>query len=102
MIVSGMIENYQSFKLTNKEFARKSDLAHEQNIHKMSVFTLMKLTANQQVLSFSALQEKLDLDEDSLERFVIDAVKSKLVHATIDKTNGKFMLRSTHAVKICG
>ena len=102
MIVSGMIENYQSFNLTNKEFARKSDLTHEQNIHKMSVFTLMKLTANQQVLSFSALQEKLDLDEDSLEKFVIDAVKSKLVHPTIDKTNGKFMLISTHAVKICG
>ena len=102
IVVSGMIENSQFFNLTHKEFARKSGLSHEQNIRKMSVLTLMRFTANQQVLSFSAFQEKLDLDEDSLEEFVIDAVKSKLVHATIDQTNGKFVLRSTHAVKICG
>lgn len=38
----------------------------------MRVLTLLELAANQQVLSFSALQEKLDLNEDSLEEFIID------------------------------
>lgn len=54
-------------------------LSHEQNIHKMRVLTLLELAANQQVLSFSALQEKLDLDEDSLEEFIIDG-KSRNSH----------------------
>ena len=45
----------------------------------MRVLTLLELAANQQVLSFSALQEKLDLDEDSLEEFIIDG-KSRNSH----------------------
>ena len=50
---------------------------------------LLARAANQQVLSFSALQEKLDLDENSLEEFTIDGVKSKLVHPKINQTNRK-------------
>ena len=64
-------------------------------MHKMCVLNLLGRAANQQVLSFSALQEKLDLDENSFEEFTIDGVKSKLVHPKINQTNRKVVIKST-------
>ena len=64
-------------------------------MHKMCVLNLLGRAANQQVLSFSALQEKLDLDENSFGEFTIDGVKSKLVHPKINQTNRKVVIMST-------
>ena len=64
-------------------------------MYKMRVLTLLERAKNLQVLSFSALQEKLDLDENSFEEFSIDGVKSKLVHPKINLTNRKVMIMST-------
>ena len=80
----GILEDYQTFYLTNKEFVRKSGLSHQTNMYKMRVLTLLERATNLQVLSFSALKEKLDLDENSFEEFSIDGVKSKLVHPKIN------------------
>ena len=80
----GILEDYQTFYLTNKEFVRKSSLSHQTNMYKMRVLTLLERATNLQVLSFSALKEKLDLDENSFEEFSIDGVKSKLVHPKIN------------------
>ena len=53
-------------------------------MYKMRVLNLLERATNLQVLSFSALKEKLDLDENSFEEFSIDGVKSKLVHPKIN------------------
>jgi len=95
IFVSGLLSEYHTFYTNNKEFIEKSGLVHENNIHKMRILTMLTLSTQTKELPFAKLQTELTLNEDELEEFVIDMVKSKLVHAKIDEINQRVIIRST-------
>lgn len=95
IFVSGVLADYHKFYESNKEYIEKSGLSHEQNLNKMRVLTLLTLATNQMELSFSTLQEQLQLEEENMEEFIINVVKSRLIHAKIDQINERVIIRST-------
>jgi len=95
IFVSGVYSDYMNFYSGNKTFIEESGLSHEQMIHKMRILTLLTLSANVTELPFKTLIERLDLEQDNMEEFLIDVVKSKLMHAKIDEINEKIIIRST-------
>jgi len=95
IFVSGSLSDYMEFYKNNTSFIESSDLVHQNNIHKMRVLTTLTLTITQKEIDFKNMQELLGLNEDELEEFIIELVKSKLVHAKIDQVNEKIIVRSS-------
>lgn len=96
IFVSGQLSDYLDFHSKNTDFLENSGLIHEQNIHKMRILTTLTLAIQQNEISFATMTELLGLkDDDEIEEFVIDLVKSKLIHAKIDQINQKIIIRST-------
>jgi len=95
ILVSGQLSDYKEFYNANKEFVDKSDLVHDHIIEKMRILTMLSLAINNKEISFAQIKESLHLDEDDIEDFVIDFVKSGLAHAKIDQINEKIVIRST-------
>jgi len=94
IFVSGCLSDYLDFYKNNKSFI-DNDFIHESNVHKMRVLTMLTLTITQKEIEFSTMQELLGLSKDDLEEFVIELVKSKLVHAKIDQVKERIIVRST-------
>lgn len=95
IFVSGDLSNYHEFYKNNTSFIDNSVLVHEDNVQKMRILTMLTLAKQHQEINFITMQERLGLNEDDIEEFVIDLVKSKLVHAKIDQLNKKIIIRST-------
>ncbi len=49
---------------------------HERNVNKMRILTLMSLAETSKELAFDLLQKQLQIEEDEIESFVIDGIRS--------------------------
>uniref|UniRef100_A0A4W3KD93 Eukaryotic translation initiation factor 3, subunit M n=1 Tax=Callorhinchus milii TaxID=7868 RepID=A0A4W3KD93_CALMI len=97
IFVSGKLSAYVKFYQNNKDFIDSLGLSHEQNMEKMRLLTLMGMAVESKEVSFDTLQQELQLVEEDVEAFVIDAVRTKMVYCKIDQTQRKVVVsHSTH------
>lgn len=95
IFVSGQLTDYMNFYSSHKDYIEEIGLNHEANVCKMRILTTISLSINEKEISFSRLKEILGFEEEDIEEYIIDLVKSKLVHAKIDQINEKMVIRST-------
>eukprot|EP00112_Aurelia_sp_Birch-Aquarium-sp1_P025057 Seg815.15 transcript_id=Seg815.15/GoldUCD/mRNA.D3Y31 product="Eukaryotic translation initiation factor 3 subunit M" protein_id=Seg815.15/GoldUCD/D3Y31 len=97
IFVSGRLQDYSEFFEKNSNFVLGlPGVNHDGNIQKMKILTLVSISNEQQEIEFAALAKQLSLNEDEVEEFIIDAVKTGLFHAKLDQVNEKVMLGSAH------
>jgi len=96
IFVSGQLADYLEFYEVHKNYVDEIGLDHEANIHKMRILTTLSLSIQDKEISFSYLKSILGFsEEDDMEEYIIDLIKSKLLHAKIDQMNEKMIVRST-------
>ncbi|XP_078405572.1 eukaryotic translation initiation factor 3 subunit M isoform X2 [Cetorhinus maximus] len=95
IFVSGKLAAYVKFYQNNKDFIDSLGLCHEQNTAKMRLLTLMGMAVDNKEVSFDTLQQELQIAEDDVEAFVIDAVRTKMVYCKIDQTQRKVVVSHT-------
>eukprot|EP00063_Salmo_salar_P008196 XP_013983031.1 PREDICTED: eukaryotic translation initiation factor 3 subunit M-like [Salmo salar] len=97
IFVSAKLAAYVKFYQSNKDFIDSLGLNHEQNMAKMRLLTFMGMAVEFKEISFDTMQQELQLEEDQVEAFVIDAVRTKMVYCKIDQTQRKVIVsHSTH------
>ncbi|XP_015265204.1 PREDICTED: eukaryotic translation initiation factor 3 subunit M [Gekko japonicus] len=97
IFVSAKLASYVRFYQNNKDFIDSLGLLHEQNMAKMRLLTFMGMAVENKEISFDTMQQELQVGADDVEAFVIDAVKTKMVHCKIDQTQRKVVVsHSTH------
>ncbi|KAJ8023927.1 Eukaryotic translation initiation factor 3 subunit M [Holothuria leucospilota] len=97
IFVSGNLQMYQDFYNTNRDFIQTLALNHEDTIHKMRILTFMGMAVDQKELSFDQIEQALKMQEEEVERFIIEVVKSKMAQVKIDQKNRKvFVSYVTH------
>ncbi|XP_070618374.1 eukaryotic translation initiation factor 3 subunit M [Erythrolamprus reginae] len=97
IFVSAKLASYVRFYQNNKDFIDSLGLLHEQNMAKMRLLTFMGMAVENKDVSFDTMQQELQIGADDVEAFVIDAVKTKMVHCKIDQTQRKVVAsHSTH------
>ncbi|XP_065647361.1 eukaryotic translation initiation factor 3 subunit M isoform X2 [Hydra vulgaris] len=94
IFVSGQLNDYNTFCTNNPDFIEKSGLDHLANIEKMKILTMISLANQEKEITYQKIIQTLGLTEDNLEEFVIELVKSGLVHAKIDQINERIIIRS--------
>jgi len=87
IFVSERLESYQKFYDNHREFVNKLGLNHEANLRKMRILTFMQLAETQSEISFPEIQKHMQINEDDVEDFLIDLLRTRLVRAKIDGPN---------------
>jgi len=95
IFVAEKLQAYVQFYNANKDFVDSLGLVHEQNMKKMRLLTFMQLAENKKEISFEQVQQDLQIPTESVEPFIIEVLKTKLVRAKIDQINGKVLVTST-------
>lgn len=95
IFVSGQLIDYMEFYSNQKEYIEEIGLDHDANISKMRILTTLSLSIQEKEISFAHLSEVLGIQSEDIEEYIIELVKSKLVHAKIDQINEKMIIRST-------
>jgi len=95
IFVSDKLSGYLKFYKEKKDFVDSLGLSHEQNMQKMRLLTFMQMAENKKEISFDTIQEELQLEPDSVEGFVIEVIRTKLVRARMDQFNRKVLISST-------
>merc|ERR1711963_89035 len=95
IFVSGKLSQYQQFYNNNTDFVQSLGLNHEGNMRKMRLLTFMQMCENHKEMSFSVIQEEMQLDKDDVEEFIIDVLKTRAVRARMDQIQEKVIVSST-------
>jgi len=96
IFVSGVLADYLDFYEVHKEWVSEIGLDHDANIHKMRILTTLSLSVQEKEISFRDLRGILGFTEDDdIEEYIIDLIKSKLLHAKMDEMNQKMIIRSS-------
>ncbi|XP_050575499.1 eukaryotic translation initiation factor 3 subunit M isoform X2 [Bombus affinis] len=96
VFVQDKLPAYLDFYQHHKEFVEHQlGLNHEQNMKKMRLLTFMQLAETNPEMSFDTIQEELQINEDEVESFIIDVLKTKLVRARMDQAFRKVLISST-------
>ncbi|XP_015599246.1 eukaryotic translation initiation factor 3 subunit M [Cephus cinctus] len=96
VFVQEKLTAYLQFYKDHKEFVESTlGLNHEQNMKKMRLLTFMQLAETNPEMSFDTIQSELQIEEDEVESFIIDVLKTKLVRARMDQAGRKVLISST-------
>nr|CAD7443854.1 unnamed protein product [Timema bartmani] len=95
VFVSEKLPSYIHFYKNHKEFVHSLGLNHEQNMKKMRLLTFMQLAEGSSEMTFETIQQELQLQDDEVESFIIDVLKTKLVRARMDQAAKKVFISST-------
>jgi translation initiation factor 3 subunit M len=93
VFVSGNLGDYMELYSHKKEFIDER-LDHKACVSKMSLLTFLTMASQQSQISFSDLESTIDINEDDIEDFVVEAIQNGLVHAKIDQVNQMVVIRS--------
>jgi len=88
------LKEYMDFYNGHKEFLNKMNLDHAQLTQKMRVLSLISMAEKNPEVSFSQIERDLDLPADQVERFIIDALKTRLLTARIDQAARKVVVQA--------
>ncbi|XKL66820.1 hypothetical protein PGB90_010240 [Kerria lacca] len=95
IFVKEKLTKYIQFNNEHKDFILKLGLNHTQNLKKMRLLTFMQLAENSNEIAFETIQKELNIGENDVETFIIEALKTKLVKARMDQTAKKVHISST-------
>nr|QBH73925.1 eukaryotic translation initiation factor 3 subunit M [Nicoletia phytophila] len=95
VFVAEKLPSYLQFYQNHKEFIHTLGLNHEQNMKKMRLLTFMQLAESNPEMSFDTIKSELQLNEDEVEPFIIDILKTKLVRVKMDQAARKVYVSST-------
>jgi len=95
IFVSGRLQQYQQFHDRKADFVTSIGLSHDACMQKMRMLTLMSIAETQSEISFDMLCREMMLNEDDVERFILEVVRSKAIRAKIDQVNNQVLLSST-------
>jgi len=95
IFVSEKLTAYLQFYEANKDFVHSLGLCHENNVQKMRLLTFMQMAESKKEIPFSIIQQELKIDADSVEGFIIEVVRTKMVRAKIDQLNQKVIVTYT-------
>ncbi|KAJ6646695.1 Eukaryotic translation initiation factor 3 subunit M [Pseudolycoriella hygida] len=95
VFVSEKLSSYLNFYKNHKEFVTSQGLNHEQNMKKMRLLSFMQLAETYPEMTFEQLQKELQIQEEEVEPFIIEVLKTKLVRARMDQKNRKVHISST-------
>lgn len=95
IFVSGKLSEYMQFYQTNKDFVHSIGLSHELNMQKMRLLTFMLLAETAKEISFETIKQEMRLEEDEVEGFVIEVLRTKAVRAKIDHLQRQVVISST-------
>ena len=95
IFVKEQLPAYITFYNANKEFVNSLGLNHESNLKKMRLLTFMQMAEKQKEISFDTIKSELQIDDETVESFIIEVLKTRLVKAKIDQLNRKVSVTST-------
>jgi len=95
IFVQEKLSDYLAFYESNREFVVGLGLDHEQNLTKMRLLTFMQLAEVSTEMSFDTILKELLIQEDQVEAFIIEVLKTKLVRARMDQAARKVFIAST-------
>lgn len=95
VFVSEKLPSYIQFYQNHKEFVTSQGLNHEQNMKKMRLLSFMQLAESNPEMTFQQLQEELQINEEDVEPFILEVLKTKLVRARMDQSAKKVHISST-------
>ncbi|KAH6562073.1 hypothetical protein BASA50_004193 [Batrachochytrium salamandrivorans] len=81
------LTNYNEFLTKNSKFVKEQGFSQEDNIRKMRILSLATLASEhlQGDVAYSTISKTLDVSEDEVEFWVIDAIRAGLVDAKINQ-----------------
>lgn len=95
IFVSQKLADYQQFYKNNTDFVNSLGLSHDQNLSKMRLLTFMQMAENKKEIEFDKIQSEMQLEENEIEDFIIDVLRTKSVRAKIDQMQKKVLINST-------
>ncbi|CAF1324283.1 unnamed protein product [Didymodactylos carnosus] len=95
IFVSGKLQNYLDFYSNQRNFIESSGLNHENNVEKMRLLTFLQTAENQKELTFDMIQNEMQIEQDEVESFVIEAVRTKMIRCKIDHLSRKVLVDCT-------
>lgn len=93
VFVSGSLQDYLDIYASNNDFI-DDKLNHEACISKMSLLTFLTMASQQTHIPFDDILSAVQINEDSIEDFVVEAIQNGLVHAKIDQVDRQIVVRS--------
>jgi len=95
IFVSGRLQDYLEFYAKNKSFLESSGIKHERNITKMRLLTFLQRAENQKEMTFDSIEKEMQIPSDDVESFIIEAVRTKMIHCKIDHLARKVIVDNT-------
>jgi len=79
------LDSFQAFLSSNPSYLESVGLTAEQSLHKMRLLSLASLGAESSEIPYSLVAKTLQVSEDEVESWVIDAVSAKLIEAKMNQ-----------------
>ncbi|GBP69729.1 Eukaryotic translation initiation factor 3 subunit M [Eumeta japonica] len=95
IFVSEKLSSYQNFYKNHKEFVHSQGLNHEQNLKKMRLLSFMQMAETNPEISFDEITSELQIEEQDVEAFIIEVLKTRLVRARMDQAARVVRVSST-------
>lgn len=96
IFVSEKLSDYIKFYQGHKQLIEVDlGLNHERNLKKMRLLTFMQLAEGATEMNFSTITSELQIEEEEVEAFIIEVLKTKLVRARMDQAAKKVHIAST-------
>jgi len=95
IFVGEKLDAYLAFFEKNKDFVTGLGLKHEDNMRKMKTLTFMQMAENRSEITFAEIRDAMKMNEDEVEEFLIEVIKTRLVRAKISQGDGVVYVSST-------
>jgi len=95
IFVGEQLESYLKFYQEHKDFVNGLGLKHEDNLRKMKLLSFMQMAENRSEITFSEIRDAMQLNENEVEEFLIEVIKTRLVRAKISQGDGVVYVSST-------
>jgi translation initiation factor 3 subunit M len=92
IFVSGKLLDFKEFQTENPAIFDSLGLEFQKCLRKIQLLTLVSLATENTEVEFKCLCSELDLELESVEPTVIEAVRLDLIKATVDQVNQKIII----------
>ncbi|VDL61983.1 unnamed protein product [Hymenolepis diminuta] len=90
--VSGGLADFAAFTKKYPSFLADNGLDEKVCLDKLRTLTLMEIAENVGELDYSTACKKLEVPEDQLESFIIEAVQQKVITCKLDQINRRILI----------
>ncbi|CDS41495.1 dendritic cell protein [Echinococcus multilocularis] len=90
--VSGGLGDFAAFMKKNPTFLAENGLNEKACLDKLRTLSLMNIAENAAELDYATVCKKIDLPEDQLEAFIIEAVRQRVITCKLDQINKRILI----------